>query len=274
MVRLAARRHGSVMDEADDRKASRPGAESIASEVTEHVRAIVTAAEGVADSVKREAEQRAELRLREADAEVARRVRAARAEADDLVVDRRRRIAEVSDAILERADALLARLDEAGAVRSDLDAMLATLGEAAEGVGGRPEEARAEPPAAADPSPPPAPVEPGPVAEEPEPVAEEPASAPEDPASAPEEPAAAPDEPAAEPVDRSNGDSASGEPVPAASERGRNEYGGARQVAVQMAVAGSTRAEVAAHLQRTFDLQDPHTVLNEIFGDSDSPPAE
>jgi len=43
------------------------------------------------------------------------------------------------------------------------------------------------------------------------------------------------------------------------------QFGGARQVAVQMAAAGSTRSEVASHLQRTFELQDPSEILNGIF---------
>lgn len=42
---------------------------------------------------------------------------------------------------------------------------------------------------------------------------------------------------------------------------------GARLVAAQMALAGSSRAEVAAHLQRTFELPALHEILDEVFDD-------
>ena len=42
--------------------------------------------------------------------------------------------------------------------------------------------------------------------------------------------------------------------------------GDARLVALQMAVAGSSRGEVAAHLRRAFDIQEPHAILDDVFG--------
>jgi F0F1-type ATP synthase membrane subunit b/b' len=40
----------------------------------------------------------------------------------------------------------------------------------------------------------------------------------------------------------------------------------ARLVALQMAVAGSARDEVEAHLRKTFELDEPGTILNDVFG--------
>jgi hypothetical protein len=41
---------------------------------------------------------------------------------------------------------------------------------------------------------------------------------------------------------------------------------GARLVALQMAVAGGNRGEVEAHLKRTFDLEEPSAILDDVFG--------
>jgi hypothetical protein len=43
-------------------------------------------------------------------------------------------------------------------------------------------------------------------------------------------------------------------------------FDGARLVALQMAVAGSTREEVNEELQRAFRLQDPSPILDDVFG--------
>ena len=43
-------------------------------------------------------------------------------------------------------------------------------------------------------------------------------------------------------------------------------FDGARLVALQMAVAGSTREEVHAELQRAFRLPDPSSILDDVFG--------
>jgi hypothetical protein len=40
----------------------------------------------------------------------------------------------------------------------------------------------------------------------------------------------------------------------------------ARLVALQMAVAGSARDEVEAHLRKTFSLDEPGAILNDVFG--------
>jgi hypothetical protein len=43
-------------------------------------------------------------------------------------------------------------------------------------------------------------------------------------------------------------------------------FDGARLVALQMAVAGSTREEVHSELQRAFRLADPSPILDDVFG--------
>jgi hypothetical protein len=49
----------------------------------------------------------------------------------------------------------------------------------------------------------------------------------------------------------------------------------ARLVALQMAVAGRTREEVATHLRNAFDVQDPDPILDHVFAEGfpPSPPA-
>lgn len=169
------------------------------SEVTEHVRSIVTAAEDVAKAVKREAEQRADARLEEADIEAVRRL----TEADRIVAKRRRRVAELSDAIVARAESVLGELEEAAAARHALGRIVELLAESGERL---------------------------------------------DSESAPA------------------GDARG---APASEIDGVASFDGPRQVALKMAVAGSNRREVAAHLQLTFGLQEPGAILNDVFGESD-----
>lgn len=47
---------------------------------------------------------------------------------------------------------------------------------------------------------------------------------------------------------------------------GADQALGARLVALQMAVAGGNRGEVGAHLRRAFDLNEPDSILDDIFG--------
>jgi hypothetical protein len=56
--------------------------------------------------------------------------------------------------------------------------------------------------------------------------------------------------------------------VSGASSREPDEQLSARLVALQMAVAGGKRDEVAAHLKRTFELGDVEKILDDVFGES------
>ena len=69
-------------------------------------------------------------------------------------------------------------------------------------------------------------------------------------------------------------DEQAGEEPPAETEQPSAEPRGfdgddmlaARLVALQMAVAGSARDEVEAHLRKTFSLDEPGAILNDVFG--------
>jgi hypothetical protein len=74
------------------------------------------------------------------------------------------------------------------------------------------------------------------------------------------------DEPAAQPASEGNG--ATEEAERPAEQRGfdGDDMLAARLVALQMAVAGSERVEVEAHLRKTFSLDEPGAILNDVFG--------
>ena len=248
---------------------------SIASEVSVEVASIVSAAENAAAAIRQRAEHQAHVRRREADAEARRLLAQAAVDADELVVQRLRRISELSDSIVERAAVVADQLGEAEELRRQLNGLLKGLAKTAERVAselGTLEDDRA-----------PEQKETGP-AETAERVAE---------AEAPPSPATQPGPGVAEPPDA--GISGAEQPrEPARTEPARvvelhrpapadappptqetpataplGEADGARLVALQMAVAGSTRGEVAAHLRRTYDILDPHAILDDVFGDGD-----
>jgi vacuolar-type H+-ATPase subunit H len=229
-----------------------------AGDASQRVHSIVSAAEREAAALIRDAEREAELIRREGQAEADRLVEEARVRADELVAERMRRISELSDGIVEQTELLFDRIDAAGHVRRQLDGLLRSLGEAAEAVSGessvrRPAPrpaARAStraPEAAARPGPPARASEPGaampPLRRDPAP----PPARPEPARSAPEPMRSAP-----EPADR--------------DDKGDARFDGARLVALQMAVAGSTREEVHDELRRAFRLQDPSSILDDVFG--------
>jgi hypothetical protein len=56
------------------------------------------------------------------------------------------------------------------------------------------------------------------------------------------------------------------EPPRRVEDKSDARFDGARLVALQMAVAGSTRDEVHEELQRAFRLQDPSPILDDVFG--------
>jgi hypothetical protein len=68
--------------------------------------------------------------------------------------------------------------------------------------------------------------------------------------------------------DGGNGAAEATQPQPAAEPRGfdGDDMLAARLVALQMAVAGSARVEVEAHLRKTFSLDEPGAILNDVFG--------
>jgi hypothetical protein len=239
---------------------------SFAGDASQRVQSIVSAAEAEASGLLRDAEREAEMIRREAQAEGDRIVDDARRRADELVAERMQLLADLSDGIVERTEMLFDRIDATGHVKRQFDDLLRSLGDAADSVareGGtrRPVSRQAahapRPPAAHTPRQPAAHVPRQPAAPV-RPVAAPPAPAPAPPPR--REPAPAPDAPRPEPV----------QSAPESPRRGDDKsdarFDGARLVALQMAVAGSTREEVHSELQRAFRLADPSSILDDVFG--------
>src|SRR5438270_675719 len=173
------------MDEERDESNLLPE-EHISDEISERVRAVLSAAESAATAIRHEAEQQAQQRRRAVEHERDRYLENARAEAEALLDERMRRISELSDSIIEGAEA------EAGKKPSPVE----RLRDAVRGEN-HAREAEAE-----------------------------------------------------QPDKGFEGD----------------EMLAARLVALQMAVAGSARGEVEEQLRKTFALDDPAEILNDVFG--------
>jgi vacuolar-type H+-ATPase subunit H len=262
----------------DDERELHPSEQPMASEVADRVRDVIASAEAAASAMRREANDEAETRKRVAEQEARNYLEDARRQAEAYLNTRVERISELSSAIMERAEAVLSRLDRADEVKRQLQSLADALGETAERmvrdareVGLVEEAATGEPEPESLPETPPEPAaepkQPLRVAPEAEPV-EVPPREPEPPAE-PETPAAtgpgpsAAEGPAGAPLNPVT-DHAS----EAASEEQSSDGGllVARLVALQMAVAGGNRGEVEAHLRRAFELDDPTSILDDVFG--------
>jgi uncharacterized coiled-coil protein SlyX len=298
-----------TVDERDQQASTSGGGHELASEVGERVRSIISAAEAAANAVRHEAEQEAAVRRRVAEEEARRIIEDAKADADAYLAERIRRIAELSDTVVERAETIVSRLDRAEEVRQQLQSLADALGESAERlanevrVGTPPPTVRspstppgappppAPPPAAEAPPPPPelrdepagaAPApspeerEPAPPAD-PEPLGDAPTAIlepqPTEAVVEPEpdtalDPEAAVEAPDVVRIDRREPPAAEAQAEADAppTRRDADQQLGARLVALQMAVAGGNRGEVEVHLQRTFDLPDLSSILDDVFG--------
>src|SRR5919202_2713263 len=104
----------------------------ITSEVSQHVRSILSEAEAAATAIRHEAEQWSQRRRRAADEEAREVLAAARRDADALVEERARRISELSDSLWRRAEGLVGRFEQAAELRRQLGALLEALGQTAE----------------------------------------------------------------------------------------------------------------------------------------------
>jgi hypothetical protein len=168
------------------------------------------------------------------------RVRAVIEAAEQSAAELRAEAAQEIDAQLKRAEAVAGRLAErantieqalqgiADSVRDELSALRADLEElraVGEGVAEVRANAAAEP-APAEPEPRPEPAEPEPEPAEPEP-----------------EPAASP---------------AAGPPA-------GDGHEGARVIALNMALNGSSREETARYLDENFELENPEALLDEVY---------
>ncbi|HWH44437.1 MAG TPA: hypothetical protein VNT32_06880 [Thermoleophilaceae bacterium] len=228
------------------------------------------------------AERAAENRHRAAEAEHERIVREGAARADAIVEERRARLAELSDDVLSRTEELLAWVDDAARVRARFVALSRALADVAQSVAREASRSIAAGPGLGLPSPGPlspplAPDAPNQRAGAETKQVVAPGADPEPDGGA----ASGPVESTPPPADRAGvvriprvGRPA---PVPAPVEETRSapeqepdpeadRFDGARLVALQMAVAGSTRSEVEHHLRRSFGLADPAGILDDVYG--------
>ena len=239
----------------------------IAPEVSRRVSSIL-------DAVEREA---AHLRS-EAREEAASYLEYSRQRADELVAERQRRIAAMSDEIIAKAETVIGQLDDAAPVRAGFESLVRALGDAAErlsheaaasGPEFQPPPFNEPPPAPPVYTPPPAPpAYPPPPAPAPAPNAPPPTYA--DPTRAaqpvpehveppqpqhPQPPVPPPPAPA---------------PDPAATDQGQESWQGVddgRLVGIQMAAAGRTRGQVRDYLHNQLHLGETRGILDEIFGE-------
>jgi ABC-type transporter Mla subunit MlaD len=185
------------------------------------------------------------------------RVRAVIEAAEQSAAEMRAEAAQEIDAQLERAEAVAGRLAErantieqalqgiADSVRDELSALRADL-EELRAVGEGVAEARAN--AAAEPEPEQAAAQAAPVAAiEPEPAEPEPEPAEPEPEPEPAEPEP---EPTASPV--------TGPPT-------GDGHEGARVIALNMALNGSSREETARYLEENFELKNQEALLDEVY---------
>jgi ribonuclease E len=285
------------MNERDDTNLS--AEESISDEISERVRSVISAAESAATAIRHEAEQEVAMKRRAAEAERERFLEHAKSEAEAVLDQRIKRISELSDSLIEGAESLLMRINGAQEVKRQLETMVHALAHSAAELAAESEQGRLAPvprPIAVDDEPDPriqAVPEPDSAAAErqpenvtelrvPEPDPEAPAEPQPVPEAAPEvTEAAAPvveevevvdavevvDEPAAgQQPGEGNGAAETAEQPSEHRGFDGDDMLAARLVALQMAVAGSARDEVEAHLRKTFSLDEPGAILNDVFG--------
>jgi F0F1-type ATP synthase membrane subunit b/b' len=279
------------MNERDDDTNLSPE-ESISDEIGERVRSVISAAESAATAIRHEAEQQAQLQRRAAEGERQRFLEQAKAEAEALLEERMKRISELSDSLIEGAEKILMRMEGAQEVKRQLDTMVKALASAAEELAGESSVTRDVPrprPVAVEDEQPrmravPEPEETAVVTElrvpQPEPEVEAAAPEPEvvEPVVVDEAPGSEPDSSEVEVVDavavedepdtRQQHNGAVEDVERPVESRGfdGDDMLAARLVALQMAVAGSARVEVEEHLRKTFALEEPGSILNDVFG--------
>src|SRR4051812_20348326 len=131
------------MNERDDTHLS--AEDNISDEISERVRSVLAAAESAATAIRHEAEQQAQIKNRAAEAERARFLEDAKAEAEALLEERIKRISELSDSLIEGAEAILMRIDGAQEVKRQLESMVHALAHAAEELAAESEKSRQTP---------------------------------------------------------------------------------------------------------------------------------
>jgi DivIVA domain-containing protein len=245
----------AVADEVEKlRNSARRRSETLASTASDHVRAIVEAAEKSAAEIQRHAEEEAQETRTEASAE-------AQSQRDEAAAQAREHVSKVSEAtasMLERLDAMdteLGALVESlrtgsGRLSADLSLLETNLGDVREAAspGGR--------------------FEPDRGAERERALGLQTAAKDELPAAAEAiEPVAAPGEATTvvDEIEEPLSEPAAGEASAAAGGNGADDTEGARLIALNMALNGTPRDETDRYLAANFDLVDRGGLLDDVY---------
>ncbi|MGO9902528.1 MAG: DivIVA domain-containing protein [Solirubrobacteraceae bacterium] len=237
----------ALADQVEELKlSSRRRSETLASTASEQVRAIVGAAENTAADIQRQAEDEAsEIR-----AEAVTEAQATREHATGQARDYVGKVSESTAVMLQRLDAIESELGAmidslrtgAGRLAADLEQLGANIGDVSGAVALRP---RFEPEAAAP-------------AAAPEPVASATGSATTAPGPVPSPTGSAPVAPAA-------ARELSQDQVAADAQDGDDDGEGARLIALNMALSGSSRVETDRYLADNFKLRDRAALLDAVY---------
>ncbi|HWF55534.1 MAG TPA: DivIVA domain-containing protein [Solirubrobacteraceae bacterium] len=239
----------ALANEVDElKRSSRRRSETLASSASEQVRAIVEAAESSAAEIQREAEDEA----REIKAEAASEAQSTREQAGAQAREYVSKVSESTSVMLQRLDAMDSELGalieslRTGSNRlgADLQLLEGNLSEVHEAVAPRP---RFEPEPESAPAPPAA------VAPPPPPQARPAAP----PAAAPPPPAETYDDMYDEQYEEDVDGAAAGEEA--------DDAEGARLIALNMALNGSSREETERYLAENFQLADRAGLLDEVY---------
>jgi len=245
----------AVAAEMDDlRRHSRERSSNLAAIASEQVRSIVEAAEQSAAEIARQAEAAARDIREGADAEA----RSSREQATEQARDYVGKVAEASTELLGRVDAMESELGQlvetlrtgANRLNADLQLLQGNLAEVSDATGaGR----RFEPEAGSEPATDATATVDGSIPEPPEALGEE----------LGDEPEVVRDEPEA--IDAEAETDEDLEPVPADGSGGDDDAEGARLVALNMALNGSSRDETDQYLSEHFTLADRAGLLDEVY---------
>lgn len=236
----------------------RRGGESLAVAASEQVRAIVEAAEASAADIERQARDEASRIRSEAQADAASTRDTAVARSEEHVG----KVAESTQMMLQRIDAMEGELGAlieslrtgANRLNADLTLLHGNMGDLYGAAGGGPPQAEAA--AAADPQQVVAEVAPEMRQAHEQSLAEQVAA--EDPVPDPAADVVAPAE-----APRVDPEAPAPAQEPAAAEGGDVE--GARLIALNMALNGTSREETDAYLRDNFDLADRQALLDEVY---------
>lgn len=236
----------AIAAEVEQLQQSRRGPETLATAASEQVRAIVEAAETSAAGIQREAEEEARSIREQAQAEAER----SRSDAASQARAHVERVSEATSVMLQRVDAMEGELGAlveslrtgANRLTADLTLLQGNMGELREANEGAGAPRTGSLPAFDEPEPEPAP----------EPAFEDELGTVDSEAEAAEVEAA--DEPLAEP-----------EPAEAETAPAGADSEGARLIALNMALNGTSREETDRYLAENFDLDDRAGLLDEVY---------